>query len=190
MTLSIRQKSNIRHFVYYLVNGTLDFELIQKTFGDGYNDKLKSNAELFYKVACVYINQEIKLSPTWPDTKRLGKFICQLYADNIDTDDFNEDWEKDFGTEKPNFSSDFKKFTKWFIESNTVPSVTYIDYIGDGASFVEQCFAIWANVVKIENNQVINNEYAIERVEQYIKSYYITDYIDNLEDWECELHME
>lgn len=189
MTLSVRQKSNIRHFVYYLVNGTLDFELIQKTFGESYYDNLKSNPDFFYKTACVYINQEIKLNPTWPDTKKLGKFICELFESSVDTADF-ADWETNFDTQQNDFSTDFKNFTKWFVGSSTVSNVTYSDYIGDGASFVEQCFAIRANVVKIENNRVKNNDHAIERVEQYIKSYYVSGYTDNLEEWECELHME
>ncbi len=189
MTLSIRQKSNIRHFAYYLVNGTLDFELIQRTFPGGYYDTLQSNPELFYKTTCVFINQEMKLSPSWPDTKKLGKFFCQLYLNNFDTSDF-EDWETDFKTEKPDFSSDFKNFAKWFINAQTVTGITYSDYIGDGASFVEQCFAIWANVVVIDNNKVTNSKHAIERVEQYIKSYYVQGFTNNLEDWECELHRE
>jgi len=54
MKLSIRQKSNIRHFVYYLVNGTLDFELIQRTFGDSYYEKLQLNSDLFYKTTYLY----------------------------------------------------------------------------------------------------------------------------------------
>jgi hypothetical protein len=189
MTLSVRHKSNIRHFVYYLVNGTLDFVLIRETFGGTYYEKLKSRPDLFYKTACVFINQEIKLDQEWLDTKKLGKFICQLYKNNINTVDF-EDWETNFNTQKSDYSSDFKNFTNWFIKSNTLPGVTYNDYIGDGASFVEQCFAIWSNVIELEQSRVTNNDYAIERVEQYIRSYYIPGYIDNLEEWECELHIE
>jgi len=189
MKLSVRQKTNIRHFVYYLVNGTLDFELIEKTFGDNYHDNLKSSPELFYNTACVYINQEIKLSPNWPDTKKLGEFICQLHKDKLETNYF-EKWETVFDAEKPDYSSDFKNFTKWFIDSKTVSGIEYGDYVGNGASFVEQCFAIWSNVVILDNNQVINTNHAIERVEQYIKSYFIQGYIDNLEQWECELHMQ
>ncbi|MCC6283134.1 MAG: hypothetical protein IT262_21180 [Saprospiraceae bacterium] len=189
MTLSVRQKSNIRHFVYYLVNGTLDFELIQKTFADTYHDTLKSNSDLFYKTACVYINQEIELNPQWPDTKKLGKFICDLYENRVNEADF-ENWKTNFDTQQKDFSSDFKSFTKWFIASKTVPGITYSDYIDARASFVEQCFAIWANVVEIEHNVVKNTNHAIERVEQYIKSYFVPGFIDNLEEWECELHME
>lgn len=189
MTLSVRQKSNIRHFVYYLVNGTLDVELIQKTFGSSYYDNLKRNPGIFYKTACVFINQETKRSPNWPDTKKLGQFICELYAGNIDTSYF-EDWEIDFTTTKLDYSSDFKTFTRWFIEAKTIPDIAYKDYIGDGATFVEQCFAIWTNVVILDNNRVINYDHSIERVEQYVRSYYVRGYVDNLEEWECELHME
>lgn len=189
MTLTLRQKSNIRHFVYYLTNGTLNPELIQEVFGDDYHLALQAKPELFYKTACVYINQEIASTPKWPDTKRLGKFICQLYLDNIDSNDF-DDWETNFATEKPDFSSDFKKFTRWFINAKTIPGISFKNYIGDGATFVEQCFAIWANVVILDENKVNNYDHAIARVEQYIKSYYIEDYVHDLEEWECELHFE
>jgi hypothetical protein len=188
MTLSVRQKSNIRHFVYYLVNGTLDFELMQKTFGDHYHDKLISDPDLFYKTACVYINQEIKLNPKWPDVKKLGKFICQLYYGGINTD--FEVWEMDYAIGGRDFSADFKSFVKWFIEAKTVKDVSFRNYINDGASYVEQCFAIWSNVVVLDENKVTNYAHAIERVEQYIKSYYVEGYEDDLGEWECELHME
>lgn len=189
MVLSNKQKSNIRFFAFYLVNGTLDFELIQQTFGNTYQNQLKSNPDLFYKTACVFINEEVMLNPDWPYTKKLGKFVCQLYNGNINIADF-EDWEIAFDTEKADYSSDFKNFTKWFINSRIVPDIAYINYIEDGASFAEQCFAIWGNVVKLKNNRVTNNDYAMERVEQYIKSYYIPGYKNNLKEWECELHME
>jgi len=189
MTLSVEQKTNIRLFVFYLVNGTLDVELIEESFGVSYHDVLKLNPDLFYKTACVYINQEIKLFPNNTDTERLGKFICELYKSSNHKTDF-ADWETNFDTQQNDFSTDFKNFTKWFISAKTVLGVTYSDYIDNGASFVEQCFAIWANVVKIENNRVINNDHAIERVEQYIKLYFVPGYIDNLEEWERELYME
>ena len=187
MPLTVKQKSNIRHFAYYLVNGTLDFELIQKTFGNSYHSCLKSNTNLFYKTGCVFINQELWLNPDWLDAKKLGKFICQLYTNTISTDDF-KDWETDCTTDKPNYSSDFKKFMQWFIRFQVASGITFDSYIDDGATFVEQCFAIWANVVQVENSAIINHKHAIDRVEQYIKSYYIDGFTDNLEDWECELY--
>ena len=56
--------------------------------------------------------------------------------------------------------------------------------------FVEQCFAVWTNVVEFKDNKVDNSDHPRERVSQYIKSYYLAGFIDNLEEWECELHME
>jgi hypothetical protein len=189
MTLTVRQKSKVRHFIYYLVNGTLDFELIQHTFNERYHQTLKDNPDFFYKTSCVFINQDTKLNPDWPDTKRLGKFICSLYKHDTDIFDF-ETWETDFSLSKPDYSSDFKLFVKWFTETTVVENITFDKYITDGASFVEQCFAIWTNVIILENNKVVNSEHSIERVKQYIKSYYLDDFIDNLEEWECELYME
>lgn len=189
MPLSIRQKSNIRHFVYYLVNGTLDFELIQETFGRRYYEILQENPELFYKTACVFINQEYRLKPSWPNTKKSGKFICQIYTDTIDANEFNS-WEMDFTTNSNGFSSGFKNFTTRFTTDTVVEGIQYKNYIRDGASFVEQCFAIWSNVVTLSNDNVTNQDHAVERVQQYIKSYYIDGYADDLDDWECELHFE
>ena len=77
MQLSVRQRSNIRHFIYYLVNGTLDFELLNNTPGTGYHEYLKQNPEVFFTVCCVFINQECKNAPAWPEVKRLGRFVYQ-----------------------------------------------------------------------------------------------------------------
>jgi hypothetical protein len=187
MRLSTTQKTNIRHFIYYLVNGTLNFEQIELTFEGKYFEVLKKNPDYFYKTACVFINQEVKLNPSWPDTQKLGQFISHLYNNDLKTEQF-EEWELDFTYNKLDFSSDFKRFTKWFIEKMVTEDHSYHNYIANGASHVEQCFAIWANVVVVNNNQVTNFYYAIGRVEQYIHSYYIKDFKSDLEEWECELH--
>lgn len=189
MMLSTRQKSNIRHFIYYLVNGSLNFELIELTFGGKYFEILKTKPDYFYKTACVFINQEFNLNPSWPDTLKLGQFICHLHHGDLKTEQFT-DWELDFSYNKPDLSSDFKRFTKWFVEKITDKDYSYHSYIENGASYIEQCFAIWANVVVVNNNQVANFDFAIERVDQYINSYYLKDFKSNLEDWECELHLE
>jgi hypothetical protein len=187
MTLSVIKKSNIRHFIYYLVNGTLNFELIQHTFNDSYHQILKDNPDFFYKTCCVFINQETTSNPSWPDTKKLGRFMCHLHSPTVDIYDL-EDWEQDFTCSESDLSSDFKRFTKWYQETETVDNIFYDDYISEGASFVEQCFAIWTNVIELGGNKVINFEHSTERVEQYIKSYYMDGFIDNLQEWECELH--
>jgi hypothetical protein len=87
-------------------------------------------------------------------------------------------------------SDSFKRFTKWFLWSTVVAGISYTNYIEGGASFVEQCFAIWANVIAFKGGQAMNLEYATSRAAEYINSYYRPSYKHNLEDWECELYME
>jgi len=186
--LSTKQKSNIRFFIYYLVNGSLNYERIESTFKGKYFEVLKAHPDYFYKTASVFINQEVHVSSVWPNTDKLGQFICNLYKNELNATQF-EAWELDFTFNMPGLSSDFKRFTQWFIEKIT-NGHSYYDYITNGASHVEQCFAIWANVVVINNGRVINFDDAIERVDQYLKSYYIKDFKSNLKDWECELHFE
>ena len=191
MKLSIRQKSNIRHFIYYLVNGTLDFDLLNVRLQKAYHEVLKSDSDLFYKACCVFINQETKYNSDWPDVKRIAQFIYKELDPNSSDDLVTlEPWETQFEILKISLSDDFKSFTRWFIENSVVDKIGYKDYIEDGASFVEQCFAIWANVIECKDGVPINSNRAKERVEEYIKSYYIPGYKDNLESWECELHME
>lgn len=84
----------------------------------------------------------------------------------------------------------FKAFSKWFIENGIVEGVRYSNYIEEGASFVEQCFAIWANVIDIEDGWVTNREHAKGRVAEYIKSYFDPSYMDDLQEWEVELFVE
>ncbi|WP_051718351.1 hypothetical protein [Hymenobacter sp. IS2118] len=171
------------------MNGTLDFELIEQKFDGQYYEVLKIEPELFYKTACVFINQETAQNFDWPNVKRLGKFICSLYKHDKALSTF-ESWETNYVATYPGYFSDFKLFTEWFIKTEVVEGISYEHYISDGASFIEQCFAIWTNVVEFKDNKVSNSEFARERVIQYIKSYYVEEFIDDLEDWELELHMK
>jgi hypothetical protein len=174
-----------------LVNGTLDFELLNNRLSVNYHDHLKAHPELFYKTCCLFINHEEKLNPSWPQVNRLAEFNCKEIEPekHKDVKEF-ESWELDFQIRSSDLSGSFKAFSKWFIESVLVEGVSYTNYIEDGASFVEQCFAIWANVIEFEEGQAVNFEHAVSRVTEYIKSYYDPSYKDSLEDWECELYMQ
>jgi hypothetical protein len=191
MNLTIRQRSNIRHFIYYLVNGTLNFELLQNHLSVPYYNYLKTHPELFYKTCCVFINQQITLNPSWPQVKRLAEFICKE-IDPTKNKEFEEfkGWELNFEIGALDIAGSFKSFTKWFIGSTVVNEVSYSNYIEDGATFVEQCFAIWANVIKFEEERAVNYDYVLTRVEEYIKFNYGAIDETTLEDWEWELHME
>jgi hypothetical protein len=191
MHLTIRQRSNIRHFIYYLVNGTLSFELLHNHLSVPYHDFLKTHPELFYKTCCVFINQQMMLDPSWPQVKRLAEFICKEVdpSKNKDLDEFKA-WELNFEIGALDVAGSFKSFTKWFIASTVVDEINYTNYIEDGATFVEQCFAIWANVIQFEKERAINYDHALSRVEEYIKFNNGVIKETNLKDWEWELHME
>lgn len=77
MQLTARQKSNIRHFVYYLVNGTLDHQPLHNLILPTCRDYLKTRPDVFYKTCCVFINHEVMLEPSWPQVKRLAQFCLQ-----------------------------------------------------------------------------------------------------------------
>lgn len=186
MRLSLRQKSNIRYFVYYLVNGTLNFDLLHNKLNGTYHNILKENPELFYKTCCVFINQETTLNENYPQTKRLGQFLFDLIVGGTSHITFAE-WETNYEATKGNLNGEFKLFVRWFIESPAANGRTYKEYIECLASFVEQCFGIWANVVEIHDNKITNPDYAKTRVQLYINAYMGFGDYNDLEDWECEL---
>jgi hypothetical protein len=69
--------------------------------------------------------------------------------------------------------------------------VEYIDLYGKEHSAIEQVFAIYANVIKMdENGQVLNAKYAEKRATDYLRSYCDPKYEVSppYEDWEIELH--
>jgi len=186
-TLSNQQKTNIRHFIYYLVNGTLDFSLINDRIKDPYYEVLGSNPSLFFKVCCVFINQEVAIKNDWPQVNRLAEFLCKELdpVHNSDLIDL-ESWELDFQIKSDDLSGEFKSFTKWFIETEIVNEVGFKDYIEEGPSLVEQCYAIWSNVIIFEEGRCSNADYTRSRVSIYIRGYYL-GHEDGLEEWECNL---
>lgn len=103
-----------------------------------------------------------------------------------------EDWELAADTDNNNLRGVLQSFAHWFsIEQEAtsfIENVTYSDYINDGTTNVETCFAIWANVIEFEHGTPINYPYAISRVKEYLKTYYIPGYKAQLENWELELY--
>ena len=47
MKLTQDQKSNIRHFIYYLVNGTLDYKLLNTALAGKYFTILRGRPDIF-----------------------------------------------------------------------------------------------------------------------------------------------
>ena len=91
------------------------------------------------------------------------------------------------------FSGALRTFA-YFLSSGThymLEGVEYLDLYGEEPSAIEQVFAIYANVIEMdEDGQVLNAKHAEKRATDYLRSYCIPDYEVNppFEDWEVALH--
>ena len=91
------------------------------------------------------------------------------------------------------FSGALRTFA-YFMASGTHYMLEGIDYIslyGKEPSAIEQVYAIFANVLELdENGQVLNATYAQKRATDYLRAYCDRSYkVDPpYQDWELELH--
>ncbi|MCG8614858.1 MAG: hypothetical protein MI802_01470 [Desulfobacterales bacterium] len=82
----------------------------------------------------------------------------------------------------------------YFMSSGThfmLKGVDYLSLYGDEPSAIEQTYAIFANVIELdEDGEVLNYSHAQKRATDFLKSYCDPNYqIDPaFEDWELELH--
>ncbi|WP_422035641.1 DUF7677 family protein [Roseibium sp.] len=95
----------------------------------------------------------------------------------------------------PSFSGALRTFSFW-IANGTVgqPLLDGVDYrscLSEEPSALEQTYAIFANVIEMdEEGTVLNAKHAERRAAQYLRSYCDPSYQIEppLEDWEVELH--
>jgi hypothetical protein len=93
----------------------------------------------------------------------------------------------------PSFSGALRTFA-YFMASGThynLESIEYVSLFGSEPSAIEQVFAIYANVVVLdENGQVLNAKYAEKRATDYLKAYCDPNFkvTPAFEDWEVALH--
>lgn len=91
------------------------------------------------------------------------------------------------------FSGALRTFA-YFMASGThhmLKDVNYIDLYGEEPSAIEQVFAIFANVIELDDEgAVLNFMYAQQRATDYLKSYCIRDYEVSppYQDWETSLY--
>ncbi|MDG4716191.1 DUF7677 family protein [Winogradskyella marincola] len=91
------------------------------------------------------------------------------------------------------FSGALRTFA-YFIASGThyqLNGIEYLDLFGEEPSAIEQAFAIFTNVIELdENGNVLNAKYAEKRAVDYIRSYCDPEFEVKppYEDWEIELH--
>ena len=82
----------------------------------------------------------------------------------------------------------------YFMASGThynLEGVEYLDLYGEEPSAIEQVFAIYINVLELdEQGNVTNNKYAQKRATDYLRSYCNPDFKVSppYEDWETTLH--
>jgi hypothetical protein len=91
------------------------------------------------------------------------------------------------------FSGALRTFS-YFMASGTQSTLDGIDYLslyGEEPSAIEQVFAIYANVIELDNNgKVLNAKYAEKRATDYLRQYCDSNFSVEppYEDWEIELH--
>lgn len=91
------------------------------------------------------------------------------------------------------FSGALRTFA-YFLSSGTHYQLEGIDYLnlyGEEPSAIEQAYAIYANVIELdEDGTVLNAKYAEKRAVDYIRSYCDQTFVVSppYEDWEVALH--
>lgn len=92
------------------------------------------------------------------------------------------------------FCSSFRTFCYFMSSGNqyTLKGIDYIDLYGNEPSAIEQVYAIYLNVLELdENGTVLNNDYAQKRATDYLRQYCDSKNFQvspPYEDWEVELH--
>lgn len=91
------------------------------------------------------------------------------------------------------FSGALRTFT-YFMASGSQYTLEGIDYLtlyGNEPSAIEQVFAIYANVIELDDTgKVLNAKYAEKRATDYLRAYCDPSFVVEppFEDWELALH--
>lgn len=91
------------------------------------------------------------------------------------------------------FSGALRTFAYFMASGNqyTLSGVDYLPLYGNEPSAIEQVFAIYANVIELDDDgNVVNAKYAEKRATDYLRSYIDRSFKVEppYEDWETELH--
>jgi len=93
----------------------------------------------------------------------------------------------------PSFSGALRTFA-YFMASGShrlLAGIDYLELYGEEPSAIEQAFAIYANVIELnEQGAVLNATYAEQRATAYIRTYCDPAFVVQppFEDWELVLH--
>ena len=91
------------------------------------------------------------------------------------------------------FSGALRTFAYFFASGThyNLQGIDYLDLFGKEPSAIERVFAIYANVIELDQNgTVLNAKYAEKRATDYIRQYCDQNFNvePEFEDWEIELH--
>ncbi|QXP78696.1 MULTISPECIES: hypothetical protein [Winogradskyella] len=186
--LDTKSKADIRFFTFYLLNGTLDFDLLNNKLKTNHISFFNENPNLLFESFCVFANHKQRNSDSNRINKRVAEYICKsIEPDNFQIFNNFEKWELNFDFDGNDFANSLKDFANRLsfdkIDKLRLSGNMIKDCITYGATFWETVFVIWANNLEFINEKIVNQEYAIKRAVQW--------YIDNekVEDWELELEM-
>ena len=186
--LDIKSKADIRFFTYYLVNGTLNFDLLHNKLKTNHIDFMSQNPKLFFESFCVFANHRERTPDINPMNKRVAEYICKsIEPNNFRHFDNFEKWEMNFDFSGNDFINCLKDFA-YRVSFDKIDNGNLIDNlfkrsITYGATFWETVFVIWANNLEFESDKIRNQEYSIGRAAQW----YLGK--EEVEDWEIELEM-
>ena len=91
------------------------------------------------------------------------------------------------------FSGALRTFAYFMASGNqyTLKGIDYLPLYGNEPSAIEQVFAIYANVIELDNTgKVLNAKFAKKRVTDYLRAYCDPSFKVEppFQDWEVQLH--
>lgn len=172
-------KVDIQSFVYFLFKGTLDKRLIdlcdEKIY---YVNFLVNNPKVLYNAFIIFSSNYEK------NYERANKLVADYVLAAMNG---NTEIPVSIDTLSP-FWQAFMQFVHCFC-FNTFPNPMTTNYLADmngvGTDAVP-AFAVWSNVVEIENEKVINNDYAIRRANERIKMWEGIEPKVSFQEWELD----
>ena len=193
--LDMELGSDIRFFAFRLANGSVSQEIFDEP---SYSDFLK-DPKVLQQCFAIWANiarREYETDDAYDGYKRVGHYLLTLLDPEYRVEPPFEDWELEL-----TITDDVWGKIHWFaydlangsLDRDIIDTTEYIDHTG---MFIygyplEQIFALWSNVLEIdENNKVTNEVAAKRRVAQYLRRWIDRDYVVEppFENWETELH--
>lgn len=172
-------KVDIQSFVYFLFKGTLDKRLI-----DLYDKKiyyvnfLIKNQKVLYNTFIIFSSNYEKHYGN--SNKLVTDYILSALEGNAEIHNSIDTL--------PPFWQAFMQFVHCFC-FNTFPFPMISNYLADmegvGTDAVP-AFAVWTNVIELENGEVINNDYAIRRANERMKIWEGVEPNVSFKEWELD----